>query len=63
MIKKYLIDRMGIDVVRNEKSDTDKPKIEYKIGYKAKFSFSFKGFWLAEEFLDFNWLQIVTFLD
>merc|ERR1712168_1654405 len=35
MIKKYLIDQMGIDVVRNEKSETDKPKIEYKIGYKV----------------------------
>jgi len=35
MIKKYLIDQMGIDVVRSEKSETDKPKIEYKIGYKV----------------------------
>jgi len=35
MIKKYLIDQMGIDVVRNEKSETAKPKIEYKIGYKV----------------------------
>merc|ERR1711990_1305260 len=33
MIKKYLIDQMGIDVVRDEKSKT-----EYKIGYKVDVS-------------------------
>ena len=36
MIKKYLIDQMGIDVVRDEKSE--KPKTEYKIGYKVDVS-------------------------
>merc|ERR1719204_2785268 len=35
MIKKYLIDQMGIDVVRDEKSKSEKPKTEYKIGYKV----------------------------
>lgn len=38
MIKKYLIDQMGIDVVRDEKSRSDKPKTEYKIGYKVDVS-------------------------
>ena len=38
MIKKYLIDQMGIDVVRDEKSKSEKPKTEYKIGYKVDVS-------------------------
>ena len=38
MIRKYLIDQMGIDVVRDEKSKSEKPKTEYKIGYKVDVS-------------------------